>query len=174
MRELVAQYEESLRGQKLSENTLSSYLRDLEAFFGYLKSHNIKNALTVKKEAVDAYIEDLKESGRANSTISRNAAALRKFYHFMLLEGRVKTNPVYGVEVPRVEKKLPEAISHREILKLLKQPKTTDLKGIRDRAMLELLYASGIRVSELIGLKKGNIDYKISVVIFMHWWYNIR
>ena len=160
MRELVAQYEESLRGQKLSENTLSSYLRDLEAFFGYLKSHNIKNALTVKKEAVDAYIEDLKESGRANSTISRNAAALRKFYHFMLLEGRVKTNPVYGVEVPRVEKKLPEAISHREILKLLKQPKTTDLKGIRDRAMLELLYATGIKVSELINLALGDVDVR--------------
>ena len=164
MRELVAQYEECLKEQKLSVNTLSSYIRDLEAFFEYLKSHNIKNALTVKKVTVDAYIEDLKESGRANSTISRNAAALRKFYHYMLLEGRVKINPVYGVEVPRVEKKLPEAISHREILKLLKQPKTTDLKGIRDRAMLELLYATGIKVSELINLSLGDVDVRGSML----------
>lgn len=160
MRELMAQYEECLHQQKLSENTLSSYLRDLEAFFDYLKKNNIKNALTVKKTTVSAYIENLKESGRANSTISRSAAALRKFYHYMLLQGKVKTNPVYGVEIPRVEKKLPEAISHREILKLLKQPKTTDLKGIRDRAMLELLYATGIKVSELINLGLRDVDIR--------------
>lgn len=156
----MAQYEECLHQQKLSENTLSSYLRDLGAFFDYLKAHNIKNALTVKKTTVDAYIENLKESGRANSTISRSAASLRKFYHYMLIAGQVKTNPVYGVEVPRVEKKLPEAISHREILKLLKQPKTTDLKGIRDRAMLELLYATGIKVSELINLGLRDVDIR--------------
>lgn len=160
MRELMAQYEECLHQQKLSENTLSSYMRDLDAFFDYLKAHNIKNALTVKKTTVSAYIENLKESGRANSTISRSAAALRKFYHYMLIQGKVQTNPVYGVEIPRVEKKLPEAISHREILKLLKQPKTTDLKGIRDRAMLELLYATGIKVSELINLGLRDVDIR--------------
>lgn len=160
MKELMAEYEKCLKEQRLSENTLASYLRDLEAFFNYLKAKKIKNALTVSKSALDEYIDTLKQSGKANSTISRNAASLRKFYHYMLLEGKVKQNPVYGVEIPRVEKKLPEAISHREILKLLKQPKTTDLKGIRDKAMLEVLYATGLKVSELINLSLRDVDIR--------------
>ena len=158
MKKLMVEFEEYLRKQKLSENTLLSYLRDVEAFFEYASANKIKNVLTVKKAFIDAYIDAMKEAGKANSTISRNTASLRKFYHCMLLNEKVAENPIYGVETPRVKKKLPEALTTREIVKLLKQPKTTDLKGIRDKAMLELLYATGIKVSEIIGLNARDID----------------
>lgn len=160
MKEIIIEYESFLREQKFSENTLNSYLRDLEAFLAYLSENKIKNALTVKRITIDSYIEHLKDLGRADSTISRTAAALRKFYGYMELKGRIKENPVSGVEIPRVKKKIPEALTTREIVKLLNQPKTIDLKGIRDKAMLELLYATGIKVSELISLSLRDIDIK--------------
>lgn len=160
MKKLIAEYEEYLRGQRLSANTLSSYMRDLDAFFEYILENNIKSAHQVKKETVDSYIDSMKESGKANSTISRNTAALRKFYNYMFEAGKVKVNPVYGVDVPRVKKKLPEALTTREIVRLLNQPKSTDLKGIRDKAMLELLYATGIKVSELISLNVRDVDVR--------------
>ena len=158
MKKLMAEFEAYLREQKLSENTLFSYMRDVDAFYDYMKLNNIKNALTVKKETIDAYIDSMKNSGKANSTISRNTASLRKFYQCLFLKGEIEKNPLYGIEVPRVKKKLPESLTTREIVKLLKQPKTNDLKGIRDKAMLELLYATGIKVSELINLNTRDID----------------
>lgn len=159
MKEILIEYESYLREQRLSENTLSSYLSDLDAFFIYLKEYK-KNVLTVKRITVDSYIEYLKDAGRANSTISRTTAALKKFYAYLLDTEKVKINPVVGVEVPRVKKKIPEALTTREMVKLLNQPKATDLKGIRDKAMLELLYATGIKVSELISLTLRDIDLK--------------
>ncbi len=160
MREIVIGYESYLREQKLSENTLNSYLRDLEAFLNYLAENKIKNALNVKKITIDAYIEYMKDIGKANSTISRTTAALRKFYTCMQEKGKIENNPLYGVDVPKVKKKIPEALTTREIVKLLNQPKANDLKGIRDKAMLELLYATGIKVSELISLVVRDVDVK--------------
>lgn len=160
MKELLADYEMYLRQEKLSENTLNSYIRDMEAFFSYLKEHKVKSALNVKRITIDAYIESLKDMGRANSTISRTAAALRKFYRYMQTKDKIADNPALEVEVPRVKKKIPEALTTREIVKLLNQPKTTGLKGIRDKAMLELLYATGIKVSEIITLSVRDVDTK--------------
>ena len=160
MKEIMIEYESYLREQKLSENTLNSYLCDLVAFLSYLKENKVRNAPNVKRITIDAYIEHLKDLGRANSTISRTTAALRKFYSWMQLQEKITDNPVYGVEVPKVKKKVPEALTTREIVKLLNQPKTTDLKGIRDKAMLELLYATGIKVSELISLTLRDVDIK--------------
>jgi len=159
MKELIIEYESYLREKKLSENTLSSYLSDLDAFFAYLKE-NKKNVLTIKKITVDAYIEWLKDTGRANSTISRTTSSLKKFYAYLVENEKIKGNPVNGVEIPRVKKKIPEALTTREMVKLLNQPKTNDLKGIRDKAMLELLYATGIKVSELIELSLRDVDVK--------------
>ena len=160
MREIMIEYESYLREQKLSENTLNSYLCDLVAFLSYLKENRIRNAPNVKRITIDAYIEHLQDLGRANSTISRTAAALRKFYSWLQLQEKITDNPVFGVEVPKVKKKVPEALTTREIVKLLNQPKATDLKGIRDKAMLELLYATGIKVSELITLTLRDVDVK--------------
>ena len=160
MKELLLEYEEYLRKEKVAENTLSSYLRDAEAFLSYLKEGRIKSPLNVKKITIDAYVERLKDLGRANSTISRTVAALRKFYGFLQQSGKIEKNPVNTIEVPRVKKKVPEALTTREIVKLLNQPKPTDLKGIRDKAMLELLYATGIKVSEIITLTLRDVDLK--------------
>ena len=160
MKEILTEYEAYLRQESLAENTLSSYIRDMEAFLSYLKDNKIKNVLNVKRITIDAYIEKLRDMGRANSTISRTAAALRKFYRFMQMNDRIKENPALGIELPPVKKKIPEALTTREIVKLLNQPKPTDLKGMRDKAMLELLYATGIKVSELITLSVRDVDIK--------------
>lgn len=160
MKEVLMEYEAYLRQENLAENTLSSYIRDMEAFLTYLKDNKIKNVLNVKRITIDAYIENLRDLGRANSTISRTAAALRKFYRFMQMNDKIKENPALGIELPPVKKKIPEALTTREIVKLLNQPKPTDLKGIRDKAMLELLYATGIKVSELITLSVRDVDIK--------------
>lgn len=158
MKEIMAEYEKYLLREKLSENTRTSYLRDLDAFLIYIRENRIKNVFTVKRITVDAYIDSLKSMGRANSTISRTTAALRKFYCYLHAKDLIKVNPVLGVEVPRVQKKIPDALTTREIVKLLNQPKVNDLKGIRDKAMLELIYATGMKVSELIGLRVRDID----------------
>ena len=160
MKEIIIEYESYLREQKLSENTLSSYLSDLDAFLIYLKENKVKNVLTIKRMTAEAYIEHMKDMGKANSSISRTVASLKKFYSYLVSKEKVKQNPLLGVEVPRVKKKIPEALTTREMVKLLNQPKPTDLKGIRDKAMLELLYATGIKVSELITLNLRDIDLK--------------
>ena len=158
MKKLIIEFENYLGEQDLSANTMFSYLRDVSAFFDYMDENGIKNALAIKQEEIEDYVDYMREVSKANSTISRSIASLRKFYQCMLFKGKVEHNPVYGVETPKVKKKLPETLTTREIVKLLKQPKTTELKGIRDRAMLELLYATGIKVSELINLTTRDID----------------
>ena len=160
MNELLLEYEKYLRKEKVAQNTLSSYLRDTQVFLSFLNEGRAKSPLNVKKITIDAYIERLKDLGRANSTISRTVASLRKFYTFLQHSGKIEKNPVNTIEVPRVKKKVPEALTTREIVKLLNQPKSTDLKGIRDKAMLELLYATGIKVTEIITLTVRDVDLK--------------
>lgn len=160
MKETLKDYELYLEKQKLSDNTKNSYIRDLLIFFEFAGVKNKKDIFKVSSEKIDAYIDQLKGKGKANSTISRSIASLKKFYQYQFKNDNIKINPVLKVEVPRVEKKLPEAITTREINKLLSQPKCTDLKGFRDKAMLELLYATGIKVSEIINLNVRDLDIR--------------
>lgn len=158
MKELLKDYKLYLEKQKLSENTENSYMRDLSAFFENIGAKSKRDVLKVKTETVDSYIDYMKGSGKANSTISRSIASLKKFYQYQFNCDNITSNPLLKVDVPRVEKKVPESITTREINKLLNQPKCTDLKGYRDKAMLELLYATGIKVSELINLNVRDVD----------------
>lgn len=160
MKETLKDYELYLEKQKLSDNTKNSYIRDLTIFFEETGIKNKKDILKVSSEKIDAYIDQLKGKGKANSTISRSIASLKKFYQYQFKNDNIKINPVLQVEVPRVEKKLPEALTTREMNKLLSQPKCTDLKGFRDKAMLELLYATGIKVSEIINLNVRDLDIR--------------
>ncbi|MBR1969827.1 MAG: tyrosine-type recombinase/integrase [Clostridia bacterium] len=158
MKELLKDYKLYLEKQKLSENTENSYMRDLSAFFENIGAKSKRDVLKVNAETIDAYIDFMKGRGKANSTISRSIASLKKFYQYQFNSDNITSNPLLKVDVPRVEKKVPESMTTREINKLLNQPKCIDLKGYRDKAMLELLYATGIKVSELINLNVRDVD----------------
>lgn len=150
--------------KELSENTLESYKRDIRQFEVYLREHAL-SLEKVSKTIIITYLIVLQKTGKATSTISRNLASIRCFYQFMLNERYVDTDPSANLESPKVEKKLPSVLTKKEVEILLEQPIPTDAKGARDKAMLELLYATGIRVSELISLDLSNLDLDSGLIV---------
>lgn len=155
MVQLLEEYEQYLIQIKhSSENTISSYLRDLRQFASYLHEMNMEVS-EVSRDTINAYMAYLHEKGKSAATVSRSLASLKSFFHFAVDQGQIETNPVVNIRVEKAEKKLPQILTGEEVELLLEQPKCKDMKGYRDKAMLELLYATGIRVSELINL---NID----------------
>lgn len=159
MQALLKNYLDYLENDKrLSTNTLQSYRRDIEQFLSYLLEMNISNIANTNKTTIIAYLLHLQKKGRATSTISRNLASIRSFYQYILKNRMIEHDPTAELESPKVEKKLPQVLSTEEVELLLEQPKCVDLKGYRDKAMLELLYATGIRVSELILLDIADIN----------------
>ncbi len=152
------------RDKRLSLNTLQSYKRDIEQYTTYLKEINATNISSTNKTTVIAYLLHLQKKGRATSTISRNLASIRSFYQFLHKNKIIELDPTSELESPKVEKKLPQILSTQEVELLLDQPKCLDLKGIRDKAMLELLYATGIRVSELISLNLLDINLDLGFI----------
>lgn len=146
------------RDKRLSTNTLQSYKRDIEQYLSYLHELNLHNISNTNKTTIIAYLLHLQKKGRATSTISRNLASLRSFYQYNTKNKLIENDPTAELESPKVEKKLPQILSTQEVELLLEQPKCVDLKGFRDKAMLELLYATGIRVSELISLDLNDIN----------------
>jgi integrase/recombinase XerD len=146
------------RDKRLSLNTLQSYRRDIEQYFIYLQEINLQNIANTNKTTVIAYLLYLQKKGRATSTISRNLASIRSFYQYISKNKIIDHDPTSELESPKVEKKLPQILSTEEVELLLEQPQCVDLKGFRDKAMLELLYATGIRVSELIQLNTSDIN----------------
>ncbi|MCX8130191.1 MAG: site-specific tyrosine recombinase XerD [Clostridia bacterium] len=152
------------RDKRLSLNTLQSYRRDIEQYITYLQEINLHNITNTNKTTVIAYLLHLQKKGRATSTISRNLASIRSFYQYISKNKIIDQDPTLELESPKVEKKLPQILSTQEVELLLEQPKCTDLKGFRDKAMLELLYATGIRVSELISLNLLDINLEIGFI----------
>ncbi len=142
----------------LAENTLSSYRRDVEQYISYLEGRRISSLEKTNKTVVLTYLLTIQKAGKAASTISRHLASLRSFYGYLNRTGMIKFDPTLGLETPKVEKKLPKILTTQEVERLLEQPSQKDLKGKRDRAMLELLYATGIRVSELMLLDIDDIN----------------
>ncbi len=152
------------RDKRLSLNTLQSYKRDIEQYINYLNEINLQNISSTNKTTIIAYLLSLQKKGRATSTISRNLASIRSFYQYITKIKMIDNDPTSDLESPKVEKKLPQILSTKEVELLLDQPKCTDLKGYRDKAMLELLYATGIRVSELINLDTTDINLDMSFI----------
>ena len=154
----LEQYEQYLRDVKqASENTISSYLRDLNQFAAYLREVNI--AFTdVVRDTICAYVAKLQDKGKSTATISRSLASLKSLFSYGISQGWRQDNPVVDIHLEKAEKKLPQILTGKEVELLLEQPKCTDLKGFRDKAMLELLYATGIRVSELINLDVSDVN----------------
>lgn len=147
-----------------SLNTVESYKRDVTQYISYLDGTGVTDISSTTKTTVLSYLLYLQKEGRASSTVSRTLASLRSYYLFMMQNGIVKSNPTSNLEAPHVEKKIPKILSGEEVELLLEQPKNCDNKGIRDKAMLELLYATGIRVSELINLDVSDVNVPMSFV----------
>ena len=140
--------------KKLSDNTLQSYKRDLKPFKRYIEACEI-NYNHVKEEDIKDYIKELQEEGKKASSISRCIASIRSFYQFVLKRKKIKVDPTANIQSPKIEKRVPSVLTSKEVELLLDQPKDVDLKGTRDKAMLEFAYATGMRVTEIISL---NID----------------
>ncbi len=155
---------EFLDGKK-SNNTILSYRGDIIRYVEYLKKSNISNFTLTKKTTVLTYLLYLQKTGRASSTVSRTLASLRAFYDYLIDECKADMqNPTLNLESPRIERRAPKILTTKEVELLLEQPDAHDAKGCRDKAMLELLYATGIRVSELIGLKITDVNLQVGFV----------
>ena len=153
MADYIAAYQAYLAQEKhASANTLSSYIRDLNQFRTWLLGSGITDLRKVKKEAINEYLLHMTQIGKSPATVTRSTASIKSFYAYLLQSGAIKANPAKSVAAMKVERKYPEILTNREVELFLEQPKCVDEKGFRDHAMLELLYATGIRVSELIGL----------------------
>lgn len=148
----------------LAENTLVSYRMDLADYQAFSRKEGLNPLSEAGRRAIMLYLLKLKKEGRAPATISRRLAALRTFYRYLLNEGVLAQDPTNNLESPRVYEKLPHVLNVEEVEKLLNQPRVTDPAGLRDRAMLELLYATGIRVSELITLDLEHLDLQHSFI----------
>lgn len=165
MEALAREFIDFLEKEKgLSDNTLQSYKRDIEQYLVYLSELNIVQIKNTNKTTIIAYLLSLQKKGRATSTISRNLASIRSYYQYLNKMHMIDGDPTTNLESPKVEKKLPQVLSTKEVELLLEQPKCVDLKGFRDKAMLELLYATGIRVTELISLNVEDINLEMSFI----------
>lgn len=151
--------------KRTSENTELSYKRDLVKVCRFMEEQGIKDIHKVSATNLNSYVLYLEKNHFSAATISRNIASLKAFYHYMVKEGMVKDDAAENLKAPRIEKKLPEILSMEETVRLLDQPIGDSHKEIRDKAMLELLYATGIRVTELITLKTEDVNLQMGYII---------
>ena len=143
--------------KKVSNNTLQSYRRDLKQFEKYI-AENGKDYSKVTDEEIKTYIKYMQEIGKKPSTISRGLASIRSFYQYEVKEQKIEKDPTEGIQSPKIEKRVPSVLTSNEVALLLEQPKNVDLKGTRDKAMLEFAYATGMRVTEIISLNIEDVD----------------
>lgn len=151
--------------KKTSNNTELSYKRDLGKMRQYLEENGISGLNDITEEVLDSYIVYLEENQFAAATISRNIASMKAFFHYLCKEGIIERDVSVGLKAPKIEKKMPEILTPEEVIWLLEQPKGDTPKEIRDKAMLELLYATGIRVTELITLKVSDVNMQMGFII---------
>ncbi len=151
--------------KKTSQNTELSYKRDLAKMEKFLTARGITKAEQVSASDLEAYIQDLNANGFKAATVSRNIASMKAFFGYAVKELGLKEDPSTGLKSPKIEKKMPEILTMEEVVRLLEQPKGDTPKEIRDKAMLELLYATGIRVSELIGLLVSDVNMQMNYIL---------
>lgn len=149
--------------KNLSKNTIESYTRDVKQFLTYLSENNL-DFKNVKRTNIIAYILYLQKQGKATSSISRSLASVRAFYHVLIKNRIIVNDPTLNLETPKIEKKTPQILSIEEVEKLLVLPQSIDPKGARDKAMLEVLYATGIRVTELVSLNVEDVNLELGYI----------
>lgn len=154
---IIQDFMEYLKGRQVSKNTLMSYERDINQLVNYLDKMD-KKMFDAKAEDLEAYIAYMQTIGKSNATISRNVASMKAFYRYLLRHKLVETNIADKLVAPKVEKKEISVLSVSEVENLLSQPNLSELKGQRDKAMLEVLYSTGIRVTELVSLNITDLN----------------
>ena len=161
MLDLIKAYENYLtKVKKASANTISSYMRDIRQFAEWLTV----DVLEANQQNISQYLQYMERDGRSAATISRTLASLKNFYSYLVASGFCEKTPITDIRVSRGEKKLPQILTGREIELLLSQPVCVDAKGYRDKAMLEVMYATGMRVSELIDLDLSDVNLEQGVI----------
>ena len=166
MLDLIRAYETYLtKVKQASGNTVSSYMRDIRQFSDWLRSNEGLDVLNASQLNISAYLAYLQEQGKSGATASRTLASLKNFYAYAVSSGFLETTPVSGsIHVDRGEKKLPQILTGKEVELLLAQPSCVDPKGFRDKAMLEVMYATGIRVTELIELNVEDVNLELGIL----------
>ncbi len=165
MLDLIRAYENYLsKVEQASANTIASYMRDIRQFSEWLRDSEETDVVDASQLNISDYLDHLKDTGRSGATVSRNLASLKKFYGYLVSSGFLEKTPVVNIHVERGEKKLPQILTGREIELLLSQPESIDAKGIRDKAMLEVMYATGIRVTELIDLNLEDVNLELGLI----------
>jgi len=165
MDELIEQFLSYLSVERgLAGNTLLSYKRDLKRFFGYLKSRHILSMQKVSRQMISSFMLSEKDRGLSSNSVSRELACLKSFFKFLIREGKIKDNVTNVIESPKLWKKLPATLNLDEVERLLKMPNIRHQIGLRDKASLELMYATGMRVSELINLKMDGLNMDVGFV----------
>ena len=164
MLDFIKAYENYLcKVKKASNNTVSSYIRDVSQFSDWANANNV-GLVDATQLNIRSYLDYLNLLGKSEATVSRSVASLRNFYAYLISAGFIERTPISDIKVERGEKKLPQILTSQEIELLLSQPTCVDAKGFRDKAMLELMYATGIRVSELIDLNLDDVNIDVGVV----------
>jgi len=166
MLDLIQAYENYLvKVKQASANTVASYLRDIRQFSSWLSGSLHTDILSVDQQTTSDYLTYLQSCGRSGATVSRTLASLKNFYAYLQSSGFVETSPVSDeIRIERGEKKLPQILTGKEVELLLAQPACVDTKGYRDKAMLEVMYATGIRVTELIDLNIDDVNLDLGII----------
>ncbi|CAG7840947.1 recombinase XerD [Clostridium novyi B str. ATCC 27606] len=163
MEKFLSKYIEDMLKKELSKNTIEAYKRDLLKFAKFLNKRH-ENILESDMVSIMAYVQILKKERKADSSIIRSLVAIRNFYKFLIKTGENVDNPLINYEVPKNKRTLPEILTVDEVDKFLSSPDCSEYKGIRDKAMLELMYATGMKVSELLKITIFDINLKLSYI----------
>ena len=163
--ELVINYLHFLTVERgLSANTVTSYRNDLDQFVKYLKKQNFAKFSEVTRQDITAYLQEETAQKKANSSIVRSVTSLRRFFSYLIHEKKITTDPMSLIDTPKQEKHLPEVLSRHEVEQLLETTNVGEPLGLRDRAILELMYATGLRVSEVINLKLADLHLPVGLL----------
>ncbi|GAA0723591.1 site-specific tyrosine recombinase XerD [Clostridium malenominatum] len=163
MEELINKYIENLNNRNFSKNTMDAYIRDIRRFSEFIQSRD-EDLISVDEISIMAYVQEMKKNKRANSSVVRNIVSIRNFYKYLKRKGLIEENPIEDYEIPKITRNVPKVLAIDEVDKLLNAPDKLSEKGIRDKAMLEVMYATGIKVTELLNMTIFDIDLKLSYI----------
>lgn len=163
MSNLLLKYIEDLERKHVSKNTLDAYVRDITRFINFTKERK-ENIQEIEMVTIMAYVQYMQKDGKAVSSIVRNIVSIRNFYKYLIRKGIINENPVINYQIPKIKHNIPKTLTVEEVDKLLSSPDLSVNKGVRDKAMLEVMYATGMKVSELLNLTIYDINLKLSYV----------